>query len=648
MISVHAALTVVTPAVLWALLLAVPITLLHLYHRRLVVVPFLPLLVEAVGPRRPGGGWRRLRDRASLVLRLLALASLVLALAGLSPARAGPPPPALVLVVDADVTMRTVESDGRTRYLAALELARRIVVSDVWREVAVLEARALPEVLVAPTADRGAAAARLRRTREDAETGKRTPDTGRGDLDAALQTALSVAHDRAPATVRVLSARLVAVPPAADEESGGAVSVEPWGVGTTREDQGIASFELASAVGAARALLTVAVRNDADGTRDRELVVDVGESEVFRRRVDLGAGESTEPLAVEVQPPKDGGWLRVRLDGGDAYAENDGVDAWLAPPLRPSVLVVHAGNVRPYTRAILDAMGEGIDVAESGFVHVSDLARANPRDVTIVDGVALPEGALRPGAWLFLAPLGSGLPFEVAEPVQEPLVWRSAPDHPLVQDLDLGAAWVARGFPVSGAGLVSLAEADGATVLGEGEAGDVRYVVLGLDPEGSDLPLRAAFPLLLQAAVRRLAAVPIAPLAPFYRAGGALRPRLPLPGGQRATLTWPGGRGEATLDPGLAAWRVPPGARGEVEVRTRSWSGRTAFVDVDPERTIVPVREATPAPLAAAGRPDSALRWRRALLLAALLFLVLDLGLLAGRDRASRDGRKLDPSMVRA
>ena len=43
--------------------LAVPLVLLHLHHRRRVVVPFLPLLVEAAGPRRAGGGWRRLRER---------------------------------------------------------------------------------------------------------------------------------------------------------------------------------------------------------------------------------------------------------------------------------------------------------------------------------------------------------------------------------------------------------------------------------------------------------------------------------------------------------------------------------------------------------------------------------------------------------
>ncbi len=626
-----AALTVSTPALLWALLLVVPVALFHLYHRRRVVVAFLPLLVEAVGPRRPGGGWRRLRDRLSLLLRLLALAALVLALAGLAPARAGPGPRALVLVVDADVTTGAVESDGRSRYVQGLDLARRIVASEAWREVAVLESRQIPEVIVSPTEDRAAAEARLRRLLGSAEGGRRGPETAEADLGAAILAARDLARARGPASVNVLTARSLPVPAVLEGEPEPELVVR--GVGRARDDQGFVTFDLASTVGGMRVLLRAAVRSDAAVTRKRDLVIEAGGEEILRRTLDFEPGAPPEAIEMEFLPPKGGGWLRAWLDGSDSFPPNDEVLARLAPPLRPSVLVVHEEGVRPYTRAILDAMGDGIDVEESGFVRASDLERARLRDVMIVDGADLPPGALRPGAWIFLAPLGPGLPFEVGDPVREPLVWRSEPDHPLVADLDFGAAWVARGYPVSGDGLVSLAEADGATVLGEGERGGVRYVVLGLDPEASDLPLRAAFPLLVQAAIRRLAAVPLAPLEPFYRAGGRLRPRLPLPGGPGATLTWSGGQAEARLDPGVEAWHVPPGARGAVEVATRGWTGHTAFVDVDPDRTIVPVREAAEPPPPARVRANGPLRWRRALLAAALLFLVLDLLLLVRRDR---------------
>ncbi|MFV1959549.1 MAG: BatA domain-containing protein, partial [Planctomycetota bacterium] len=111
-----ATLDVLQPTVLWGLLLLVPLVLLHLHHRRRrLVVVFLPLLTEAHGRRRPGGGWRRLRDRTSLLLQALAATAAVVALAGLGPKRVGPKPQALVLVVDADPTTAAVERDGRPR-----------------------------------------------------------------------------------------------------------------------------------------------------------------------------------------------------------------------------------------------------------------------------------------------------------------------------------------------------------------------------------------------------------------------------------------------------------------------------------------------------------------------------------------------------
>jgi hypothetical protein len=209
-----------------------------------------------------------------------------------------------------------------------------------------------------------------------------------------------------------------------------------------------------------------------------------------------------------------------------------------------------------------------------------------------------------------------------------------------VRDLDLGTAYVIRGHPIRGEGVRSLAEADGQTVLAEGERAGVRYVVLGLDPEGSDLPLRAALPLLVRNAIRRLAAQPTRPLAPLYRAGESLRPRLPLPYGPEATLRLDGREEPVRLAPDGEAWEVPSGRGGEVEIVTRGpgdeeWRGRTAFVDIDPQRSIRPVRAAQPEPPARRAEAPEDARWRRALLVFAALCLVADLAVMAGRGRPS-------------
>jgi hypothetical protein len=260
--------------------------------------------------------------------------------------------------------------------------------------------------------------------------------------------------------------------------------------------------------------------------------------------------------------------------------------------------------------------------------------------VYVVDGASLPDGALRPGAWLFLAPLEGALPFTVGDPLARPLVWRTEPDHPLVRELDLGGAYVVRGYPVQGEGVRALAEADGRIVLAEGERNGVRYVAVGLDPEGSDLPLRAALPLLVRNAVRRLAAQPTRPLAPLYRAGGSLRPRLALPHGPDARIAVGGRELAARLPVEGRAWQVPAGLAGEAEIRTRApggaaWTGRTAFVDLDPERTIRPARPARAEPPPGRVHGPAHARWRRALLVLAGLFLLADLALMAGRRRPS-------------
>ncbi|MHC5010914.1 MAG: hypothetical protein ACYTG6_08195 [Planctomycetota bacterium] len=632
------ALELTRPLVLWGLLLAIPLVLFHLYNRRRVVVPFLPLLVEGLGHRRPGGGWRRLREVASLAARILALVLTVLALGGLRPVRVEPPPPSLLLVVDADVTTSAREADGRTRLEHALDRARAEIAADRWADVTVLLAAQTPRLVLAPTTDREAARRRLERggTPEEASLAS---DTGAGDLQGAVAAAVAAVGERQRARIAVFTAR--ALPPV---DVPAPIELVVLGTGRARDDQGLVDFRVGPAEAGVRSRVIVRVRNDAEAGVSRDLVVRVAEEEVARRTLALGAEAELE-ASFELLPPRDGAWLHVALAGDDDFGPNDEALAWLAPPRRPSVLIVHDGAVRPYTRAILEAMGEHVDAEASGMVRAADLARAELRDVVVVDGVPLPSGALRPGAWIFLAPLGGDLPFEVGTPVEDPLLWRTAADHPLVRDLDLSTAFVARAFPFTGEGLRPLAEAEGVPVLGEGEHDGVRYVALGLDPDGSDLPVRAALPLLVRNAIERLADAPASPLAPLYRVGAPLRPRLPLPGGARARVRWPGGEAVARLDPEGEAWRVPAGARGQASVATPSddgpgWIGHTGFVDLDPARTIVPVRAPSAPPPAARPRPSEGLRWRRALLVAAALLLLLDLLLLS---RAGRPSPELAP-----
>ena len=61
--TLAAGLELTAPLALWGFALALPLVVLHLYHRRRVkmIVPFLPLLRESTGPARRDARFLRAR-----------------------------------------------------------------------------------------------------------------------------------------------------------------------------------------------------------------------------------------------------------------------------------------------------------------------------------------------------------------------------------------------------------------------------------------------------------------------------------------------------------------------------------------------------------------------------------------------------------
>lgn len=648
-----AGLDLAVPAALWGLLAGLPILGFHLYfrRRRRVLVPFAPLLVESAGLVRREARFKRLREMTSLLLRLLALAAAVLALGGLRPAEAAAPAPDLFLVIDADVTTAAREEDGALRLEHARRLAQAFVLAmptragDALRaegQVAVVRAGTAPQLLLAPTDEVTRALDTLALPLFPEPTG--------ADLDAAIATAVGAAAGRPRAEIVVLSARAVRAPPLPAH-----VGLRAVGIGATRDDQGIIDLVVERTGDASVYGVRATVRSDAEGAATRAVVVTLDGAEIAREEATLEPGVPLD-VGFDVPAPAAAAWLTIRLAGEDAFPANDRVDARLAPIPLPSVHVVHDGRVRPYTAAVVEALAaEGlIDGTRGGYVPAEKLGTVAPADVTVVDGVALPRAALRPGAYVFLAPLTGALPFEIGRRVAEPLIWRTARGHPLIAGLDFRKAYVVRGQSLGGEGLEPLAWAEGLPVIGEGERDGVRYVALGLDPEGSALPTQIALPRLVRNAILRLARAPHVSLAPFYRVGEAVRPRTPLPGGPRARIAWAGpaadpvlaeaaqGVAAGRIDPAGRAWRVPPGATGRVTVTTGEdgpapWTGDTAFLDLDAARSIAPERPAGAAPAPARARTERAVRWRRGLLALAVLFLLLDLALLVLGRRGTSD-----------
>lgn len=639
------------PVALWGLLLGVPILIFHLYARRRqrVIVPFIGLLREALGPAPVRARFRFLREASSLLMRLVALAALVLAIGGIRPARATKAPVDLIVVVDADVTTGALESGGTPRLIEGLELAAAWVRHHDEGQVGVVLAGAPLEVVAPPTAEREVAARAVLdlrervagRPRRPGESPLQAPATTDVDIDEAIDWAAEQAARRGPGRVLVISARPV------DETAREGVELTVVGAGRARSDEGF--DDLAVAETEAGHVVRAHVRTQASETVRRRVIGTLGDQTVFDETLPIDAVKGATISFTAPAPAGDGAWLTLTLDGADAFRRNDSVSAWLVAPRRPSVLVVTGSAPRAFTQLVLDQMAPAIDMTRSGRVKATDFAATEPRDVVIVDGVALPPGTLRPGAYVFLAPLAGALPFEVGGTIRDPLVWRTEKHHPLVRWLDFSSAYVKQATPLTGSGLTPLAYADDAAIVAEGEQDGVRYVVLGLDPAGSDLAIRTALPLFLRRAVMRLAEAQVAPLKPFYRSGEALRPRLPLPQGPLARVSWQGIGGSAgdltrlptpvRIDPDGEAWQVPPGAHGRAELHTGAvsggFSGRTGFVDFAPGRSIVPVRAPGARPAPRETPAASADSWQWWLIVLALLLLALDLIVLPRARRAA-------------
>lgn len=613
----YVALTLANPSALLVLGLAAPILLFHFYarRRRRLIVPYVGLLREAMGPTRETARFKRLRDRASLILQLLGLGLLALALAGLAPAQAREVVRPLVIVIDADRTTAVEEADGRTRLAHALDLADALIAAHPSGPMSVLAAGEAPRVLVPQTEDREAARRELAATRLHLAPARLRVDPG-----AAVALAL--------ATLAVEPEDIVLVSARARTEALPA-GVRVLGVGAMGRDGGLQDLALTEAPDGSGFQLRI----DAtfEGAVPADAHVEVALSGEAPRRVELEIGEDGHARArLQVPAARQARTAEIELVPADAYVRNDRLAVAIPAIRRPRVLVVHDGRgIRPYTLAVLRGMGAQLDAELSGAVAVADLAAAPEADVFVADGVALPEGTLRSGAWLFLGPLSGTLPFELGAVLERPRVWRTRTGHPLMQDLRFVDAEVARGRVLTGPGLLPLAWVAGEAVIAEGEREGVRYVAVGLDPEASDVVLRAAWPLLLERAILRLTRGPSRLLPPVVRTGEVLRPGTPIPGGPRVEFrvgerVWSG----AVRVEGESA-RVPAGLRGLMTIRgTQADPDQTTSVGIvepGPKDRIAPVRAAAPRPAAARPAIDRTTRWRILLVVGGLLLLFVDL-----------------------
>lgn len=491
-----------TPALVLTLLVACG-TILWLYLQRRpparVVVPSLALW-ESLAPARERAvaPWRRAPRVASLLLALAVALALISALADPVRPRRGPATH-VVMAIDRSASM-AAHDVAPSRLAEARRQARArlgTLPSDTLVSVLAVAASAVP--LASRTTDRGT----LLRAIDGI-----TQSDDMGDLLPLSELAVDLLRSRPDARLVLFSDGNLAHAEQARGELSALprLAVEHVSIGLSARNVGISGFALRRyPLDPTHQEALLSLTNAGARGEPLTLRVSAAGGLLSEESLTIGPGQTIRRTLRDL--PSSGARLTAELrlhDGPDTLTSDDQASAALPPRPRTRVLAVTRDN-RYLTAALL--LDESLYVRE---VDPASYQSADTFDVVVFDGV-LPTAPVTAAA-LYLGPRGAGAhPLALGRTIERPYFDRVDKRHPLLRGLALGDVNVARATLVEpGPGDLVVAEGaqkDGTRVplLVEGSRGGTPFVTLAFDLRETDLPLRAAFPLLVLRALDRLA-----------------------------------------------------------------------------------------------------------------------------------------------
>jgi Ca-activated chloride channel homolog len=484
---------------LWLLLLGLLplIVILHAVAVRWRSMPVSSLVFwdDVLRQRRVTMRIRRLLRSLSLLLELLAVAALAVALAGPRVNRPGLSGTGdTILVLDATASMQAREG-GRSRFDLARARALELLAGlrRGTRAALVLAERA-PRLVVPFTADR----VLLRRALDAA-----TASDEAGDMAPSLGFAASLRDPRR-------GDQIVLLTDGAYDEISRIDLGQPWVhvllVGTPRANVGITGLAFRRTLEGADAYeVFLSIVNAGPRAQSVPLTVTAAGRTVISRSVALAAGASSS-LSLPWTGPVEGR-IEAALRTGDDLAVDDHAYAVFAPARRLTVLVV--GNATYFLRRALASLpGVTVIAAPAPAVSASTaITPAAPRaattgaasgtaDVIAWEGVDPP--VLEKGAWMIFGAVPPNLPLTATGVLTLPAVTGWAQDDPLLDSVPLQGLAIGRALDLeAGPGFTVLARSGASPLLLSWDHGGVKALVAAFDPQGSDLPLRPGFPLLV-------------------------------------------------------------------------------------------------------------------------------------------------------
>lgn len=476
----------------FAFLAAIPaILLLHSlrYRRRDVQVTTLFLWEQVMREAHGSLGLRRLIQNLPLLLQILLALLLTLTLANPALTKAVKQSKDIVLVLDASASMQTQTPQGATRFDLAKQRALEVLQAlPIGRQMAVIAAARQPQVVTFYTDEK----ALLRQSIAQMQV-----TDAPGNMREAVLLALSFTQGRQTQEVVVVGdgayRHLADLELPRSQMRHIRVEGDDDNVGIVR-----LAFRKVSQTGSQYEVL-IAVKNFSAEPREVPLQLTLRRRRLLERQLKLEPGQ--EMVIVTEIAGRLRGAAHAEILVEDALALDNHAYGVLAAQTQTWVLLVGQSNF--FLEQLLTSIpGVQVNVApEVSETALPQLLEAN--HLMIFNGVKPPP--LTRGRYLLINTTPQDRRLQAAGVRQQPEVVDWARQHPLLQFVELADLQIEEALDLRPQnGVQSLIDGDGFSLMSVIDEPSLRVVTLAFDLMRSDLPLRVAFPVLINNLLRWL------------------------------------------------------------------------------------------------------------------------------------------------
>jgi hypothetical protein len=433
--------------------------------------------------------WQRFHWSILLALQLLLVGALVFAVARPFYVAQAEEVVHAVIVLDGGASMQATDAEP-SRFESAKRQAK-----DTVRNLAngslgtVILAAEQPQVLSPATTDRSA----LDRAIDSAQVTYRAADIGQALALASSLGPGSAGADGARARLRVFLFTDGAFGTIAGTEADN-LDIRLVQVGNSGQNQGITALSArADPLNANRYQVFARVRNFADqpyrGTLSLNVDGTLAESRELTLPPDGDETATTEYVFSDL--PIGARTVEAKLAGTDVYAVDNSAYTVLNVGRRSEILLVTNGNV--FLEKVLSLLpaGDVSRVAPRRYISVD----VDEYDVVVFDGF-VPD-VLPRGNSLIIAPSESAL-FTIEGEMRRPTIRNWDREDPLLRFVDLRDVAIARSLRITPLPWMrTLIDSENGPLMMAGEQDGRRVILVPFDLRQSNLPLSAAFPILM-------------------------------------------------------------------------------------------------------------------------------------------------------